>query len=122
MKMDWKKTLLGVGLAALAAVPFVAFADGFNFNVKIGDDNERHYRFREGKVQHNPEMLKAAQLLAEAKNHLWYAKDDWGRHRDNAVQHINMALDEISATENNWRNDNRRHDNRRNDNRRHDNR
>jgi hypothetical protein len=99
MNPNWKKTLVAAGLAGLAVTPFIAKADGFNFNVKIGDDNEAHYRFRDRGIPHDPEMLRAARALAEAKNHLWYAKNDFGGHRANAVRNINMALDEIRAAE-----------------------
>jgi hypothetical protein len=107
MKNNLKIALVAAGLAGLAAVPFIAKADGINFKVKIGDDNEAHYHFRDRRVQHDPEMLRAAQSLAEAKNHLWYAKNDFGGHRSSAVQHINMALDEINAAENSRRDDRR---------------
>ena len=107
MKINWKKTLLAAGLAGLAAVPFIANADGFNFNVSVGNDNEAHYRFRDAKVRHNPRMLRAAQLLADAKSQLWYNERDFGGHRSSAIQNINMALDHIRAAENTGRNGNR---------------
>ncbi len=118
MKINWKKALLAAGLAGIAAAPFVAIADGFNFKVKVGDDNEAHYRFRDRQVRHDPEMLRAARSLAEAKNHIWYAKNEYGGHRSRAIQDINMALDEINAAEAN-RGDNRENDreNRRDDHR-----
>jgi hypothetical protein len=108
MNINWKKTLVAASLVGLTAVPFIVYADGFSFNVKVGDDNEKHYRFRDRTVKHDPEMLRAAQSLAEAKNHLWYAKGDRGR-RSSAIQHINMALDEISAAENSRWNNRRNH-------------
>jgi hypothetical protein len=103
MKINWKNTLVAASLTAVAAVPFIAKADGFNFNVAVGDDNEAHYHFRDQAVRHNPEMWKAAQSLAHAKTHLWNSRGDFGGHRANAVQDINLALDEISLAENNWR-------------------
>ena len=114
MKINWKKALVAVGLAGIAAVPFISIADGINFKIKVGDDNEAHYRFRDRQVRHDPEMLRAARSLAEAKNHLWYAKNEYGGHRAGAIQEINMALDEISAAEANRGNDreNRRDDQR----------
>ncbi len=99
MRINLKKTLLVTGLVGLVAAPFVAKADGVRFDVKIGDDNEAHYHFRDRAVRHDPEMLRAAQSLAEAKNHIWYMKNDFSNHRARAIQHINMALDEISAAE-----------------------
>jgi hypothetical protein len=103
MKDNFRKYLIAAGLVVLAAVPLAVKADGLNFNVKVGDDNEAHYHFRDHGPRHNPELLKAAKSLAEAKNHLWYAQSDFGGHRTSAIQHINMALDEISAAENAWR-------------------
>ena len=100
VKTNLKVILLGAGLALAAAVPQPAKADGFNFNAKIEDDNEAHYHFRDHQVRHYPEMWKAAQSLANAKNHLWYAKHDFGGHRSAAIININRALDEISAAEN----------------------
>jgi hypothetical protein len=103
MKINWKNTLAAAGVIGLAAVPFIAKADGFNFNVAVGDDNEAHYHFQDQTIRHNPEMWKAAQSLAHAKIHLWNSRGDFGGHRANAVQDINLALDEISLAENNWR-------------------
>jgi len=99
MKIQWKKALVAAGLAGFTAVPFTALADGFNFNVKVGDDNEAHYHFRDRKAHHNPQMLMAAKSLAEAKNHIWYAGRDNSGHRARAIQNIIMALDEIRAVE-----------------------
>lgn len=101
--MTLKKFVLAAGMGILAVVPIVAIADGVNFNLKVGDDNEAHYHFRDHRVRHNPEMLKAARALAEAKSHLWYAKGDFGGHRVNAINQINLALDEINAAENDRR-------------------
>ena len=115
MKINWKKFLVAMSLFGIAAVPFVALADGFNFNVKIGDDNEAHYRFRDRTVRHDPEMLRAAQSLAEAKNHVWYAKTEYGGRRARAIQYINLALDQINAAEavrENYRRHDRRDDHR----------
>ncbi len=114
MRIDLKKTLVAGSLALIVAAPFVVMADGFNFKVKVGDDNEAHYRFHDRQVRHDPEMLRAAKLLAEAKSHLWYAKNEFGGHRSKAIQHINMALDEINAAEASRENgqENRRDDHR----------
>ena len=98
MKLNLKKTLAAAGLAGLMAVPFAAQADGVSFGINFGADNDAHYHFQEG--WHHPEMLKAANALIAAKKHLWYAKGDFGGHRENAMQDINMALDEIRAAEN----------------------
>jgi hypothetical protein len=104
MGINYRKTLLAAGLAGLVSVPFIAKADGFNFNIAVGDDNEAHYHFRDQVMRHHPEMLKAAQSLAHAKEHLWNAQGDFGGHREKAVQAINVALDEIGAAEDYWRN------------------
>ena len=106
MKFNFKKTLMTLGLAGLTAAPFAALADGFNFNVKVGDDNEAHYHFRDHRFHHDPQMLMAAKSLVEAKSHLWYAKSDFNGHRTRAIQNINMALDEINAAEHEGRHDN----------------
>ena len=98
LKINWKKTLVVAGLVGLTAVPFVAKADGVSFGLDFGSDNEAHYRFHNN-GWHHPEMLKAANALANAKKHLWYSKGNFGGHRESAMQHINMALDEISAAE-----------------------
>jgi hypothetical protein len=99
MKIDWKKSLVVAGLVALAAAPFIAKADSVGFGVDFGSDNEAHYRFHNN-GWHHPEMMKAANDLVMAKKHLWYSKGNFGGHRESAMQHINMALDEISAAEN----------------------
>src|ERR1700677_4538884 len=99
MKIDWKKSLVVAGLVALAAAPFIAKADGVAFGVDFGSDNEAHYRFHNN-GWHHPEMMKAANALVAAKKHLWYSRGNFGGHRESAMQHINMALDEISAAEN----------------------
>ena len=124
MIINWKKSLVVAGLLAAAAVPFAALADGFNFRVKVGDDNEKHYHFRDRKVQHDPQMLMAAQSMAEAKNHLWNANNDYNGHRTRAIQHINMALDEMRVAEESGWSDRRDRNNRdnRNDGNDHDNR
>jgi hypothetical protein len=44
-------------------------------------------------------MNKAANALANAKKQLWYAHGNFGGHRENAMQDINLALDEIRAAE-----------------------
>jgi hypothetical protein len=98
MNINYKRAVVGAGLIALAAVPFLAKADGVSFGVDIGADNESHYRFHDNSW-HHPEMLKAANALANAKKHLWYAHGNFGGHRENAMQDINMALDEIRAAE-----------------------
>ena len=99
MNINWKKALVVVGVVGLAMVPFVAKADRVSFGVDFGADNEAHYHFHNN-GWHHPEMLKAANALASAKKHLWYSKGDFGGHRESAMQHINMALDEINAAEN----------------------
>jgi len=100
VKTNLKVILLGAGLVLAAAIPMPAKADGFNFNSKIEDDNEAHYHFRDLQVRHDPEMLKAARSLADAKKRLWFAKHDFGGHRSAAIININRALDELSAAEN----------------------
>jgi hypothetical protein len=99
MNINGKRFLVGAGLIALAAVPFIAKADGVVFGVDMGSDNESHYHFHDN-GWHHPEMMKAANALANAKKHLWYTHGNFGGHRENAMQDINMALDEISAAEN----------------------
>lgn len=99
MKFNLKKSLMAAGLMGLVAVPFIAKAEGFDFNAKIADDNEAHYRFEDHTYHHDPEMQRAAELLAEAKTHIWFATEDSGDHRANAVRNINYALDEITRAE-----------------------
>jgi hypothetical protein len=56
-------------------------------------------------IRHNNrERLKAAKLLGllgEAKNRLLYARGDFGGGREIALQHINIASDEIRMSEKN---------------------
>ena len=56
-------------------------------------------------IRHNNrEMLKAAKLLGllgEAKNQLLYARGDFGGGRESALQHINIAVNEIRMFERN---------------------
>ena len=97
MNIHLKRSLVGAGLIALAAVPFIAKAD-VGFGLDFGADNESHYHFHNN-GWHHPEMNKAAMSLSNAKRHLWYAKGAFGGHRENAMRDINMALDEISSAE-----------------------
>ncbi len=48
---------------------------------------------------HNSEMVKAARALADARTHLLYAKGDFGGRREDAIQHINSAVDDLRAFE-----------------------
>jgi len=98
MQMNWKKTAVAAGLALMAAVPLAVYADGVRFGVDFGSDNEAHYAFHNN-GWHHPEMMKAANDLVTAKKHLWYSKGNFGGHRENAMQAINQALDEITAAE-----------------------
>ena len=50
---------------------------------------------------HNQEMLKAAKSLENARNRILYAKGDLGGRREDAIQHINSAVDDIRAFEEN---------------------
>jgi hypothetical protein len=52
-------------------------------------------------VQHDQVMLKAAKSLTDARNHLLYAKGNLGAWREDAIQHINSAVDDIRAFEEN---------------------
>ena len=54
-------------------------------------------------IPHNSELLKATELLTDARNYLLYAKSDFGGNREDAIQHINWAVDEIRAFEENGR-------------------
>jgi hypothetical protein len=67
---QFKKDFVGGVWAVVTGFPMRVMADGFNFNVKIGDDNGAHYHFRDHQVRHDPQMLRAARSLANAKNHL----------------------------------------------------
>jgi hypothetical protein len=98
VKLDWKKTLAALGFVLLSSVPFIGRADGVRFGMEFGSDNEAHYHFH-GNGWHHPEMMRAANALVAAKKRLWYSKGDFGGHRENAMQDINMALDEINAAE-----------------------
>jgi hypothetical protein len=95
MKMNWRKILLMVGLAAVVAVPFFAKAEMANVNANISVDNEAHFPFKDRTIKHHPGMLKAALELAEVKKQLWYAKGDFGGNREGAIASINGALDSI---------------------------
>jgi hypothetical protein len=95
MKIDLKKTVLAMGLAALVSVPFIAKADGLNLSININDDNEAHFHFKDHSIKHHPEMAAAAKALVNGKARLWNAKGDFGGHRETAIQDINNALDEI---------------------------
>ncbi|HET9870753.1 MAG TPA: hypothetical protein VFR02_09705, partial [bacterium] len=88
MKNHWKMAVWLAGFALVTAAPFLVKADGSNFGVKIGDDNEAHYRFRDRRVRHDPQMLQAARLLAAAKERLWYLRDGFNGHRSAAVASI----------------------------------
>ena len=47
MKQRLKKAFLAIGVAAILLAPGMIRADGFNFNVKIGDDDEAHFHFND---------------------------------------------------------------------------
>ncbi len=106
MKINLRKMLLVASLAGAVAVPFIAKADGVNLSVNIDGDNEAHFHFNDRRMHHHPEMLAAARALVDAKRHLWYAKGDFGGHRESAIQAINGALDEIRMADDHA---NRRH-------------
>jgi hypothetical protein len=96
-----RKTCLSLGLAAVAfapalLVPARAHADGINFSLNVGDDDEAHFHFRDHRHV-NPMIWKAAQQLREAKHSLWQARNDFNGHKEAAVRAINAALDELSA-------------------------
>ena len=52
-------------------------------------------------LPHNIALVNAAQSLADARNYLIYAKADFGGHREDAIDYINRAVDEIRAVEEN---------------------
>lgn len=45
----------------------------------------------------HPEIEDAIRLLKQAQDHLNHAGTDFGGHRENAIGHINKALDELHA-------------------------
>jgi hypothetical protein len=98
-----QKTLLKAGLVALLLgapmLPALAHADGVALNVDLGADDEAHFHFNDRHFHHHPEILKAAQLLQQAKHHLWMAKNDFGGHKAAAIGAINGALDELRMAE-----------------------
>jgi len=50
-------------------------------------------------IVHNRELVKATELLTDARNYLLYARSDFGGYREEAIQHVNCAVDEIRAFE-----------------------
>ena len=52
-------------------------------------------------IRHNTKMLKAAKSPADAGNHHLIRKGDLGGNREDAIRHINGAVDEIRAFEEN---------------------
>jgi len=85
---------MAAGVATLLMGPALVHADGFNFNVKIGDDDEAHFHFNDHR-HISPEIYKAANKLREAKHDLWMARNDYAGHKGAAIQAINAALDEL---------------------------
>ena len=94
MKRSFKKFLAVASLAAVLAAPAMIHADGVNFSVKVGEDDEAHFHFKNHRHVH-PLILKAANQLRNAKHTLWEAADDFNGHKAAAVQAINTALDEL---------------------------
>ena len=93
---------MSLGLAAImfapamvVIAPSVAHADGFNFNVRVGDDDEAHFHFNDPGVDR--EIWKAADQLRHAKHDLWKTRRDFGGHKGEAIRRINAALDELRA-------------------------
>ena len=52
-------------------------------------------------IGHNKEMVRAAKSLEAARHHLLYAKGNFGGYREDAIQHIDSAVDDIRAFEEN---------------------
>jgi hypothetical protein len=92
-----KKFAMAAGLLGLLSAPAMIHSDGFNFNVRVGDDDEAHFHFNGG--HHHPMIIRAAQQLRNAKHTLWEAKNDFNGHKAAAVQAINAALDELRMAE-----------------------
>jgi hypothetical protein len=91
-----KKFAMAAGLMGMLVTPAMIHSDGFNFNVRVGDDDEAHFHFG---GHHNPLIMKAARQLQNAKHTLWEARDDFHGHKAAAVQAINAALDELRMAE-----------------------
>ena len=53
--------------------------------------------------QHNLQMVRAVRSLSNARRRLMYAKGDLGGRREDAIQHINSAVDDIRKFEENGR-------------------
>jgi len=97
MKLNLKNVLwAGAGAVFLTSVPLTVQSDEIRFGVNFGADNEIHYHYH---GWHHPEMRRAADALITAKKRLWYARGNFGGHREEAMREINMALDEISMAE-----------------------
>jgi hypothetical protein len=99
--MEFKKLLAGASLLALMATPLAVHADGVNFSVNVGDDDEAHYHFSQPAPQHHSEIYWAAKKIQEAKHKIWNARKhkNFGGHAENSIQMLNGALDELRLAE-----------------------
>jgi len=99
MRKELLKAGLVAGLLGGLLAPTYAHADGISLNVNLGADDEAHFHFADRHVHHNPEILKAAQQLQNAKHSLWKARNDYNGHKNAAINAINVALDELRMAE-----------------------
>ncbi len=99
--MELKKLLAGAGLLVLMAAPMAVHADGIDFTVNVGADDEAHYHFSQAPAQHHSEIYWAAKKIQEAKHKIWDArkKHNFGGHAESAIQALNGALDELRLAE-----------------------
>ena len=99
MKINWKKMVWGTAMLSMLVMPMIVRADGVNLSVNIGDDDEAHFHFKEGRRHHHPMIWKAAKQLQAAKWTLWHAADDFHGHKADAIGAINAALDQLRNCE-----------------------
>ena len=89
---------MGLGLGVVAFAPALhADEVGVGLNVNLGADDAAHFDFRAG-THHEPRVYKAAQNLQWAKHILW-SSPNHGPRREQAIERINQALDELRWAE-----------------------
>lgn len=97
MKKTWLLAL-GLGLGVAAFAPAVHADDvAVGLNVNLGADDAAHFDFRQG-VRHEPRVYKAAWNLQQAKHILWNSPNQ-GPRREQAIERLNQALDQLRWAE-----------------------
>lgn len=104
MKRHWLKFVMGMYFLSLIGLTTVVKADSINFTLKVEDDDEAHFHFRDKdrgvRERHNPMIWRAAADLRQAKRKLWVAGGpDFGGQRVRAIRKINEALAALWAAD-----------------------